>query len=49
MSTLAYSLFVSAVVGIQIYSGYVLVKIMDAPNFVFTAKMSLLSLSLCNI
>lgn len=26
-----------------------LVKIMDAPNFVFTAKISLLTLSLCNI
>lgn len=39
----------SALVGIQIYSGYMLVKIMDAPNFVFTAKISLLTLSLCNI
>jgi hypothetical protein len=49
MSTLGYSLFVGGVVAIQIASGYQLVKIMDAPNFVFTAKMSLLTLSLCNI
>ena len=34
---------------LQIFSGYKLVKIMDAPNFVFTAKISLLTLSLCNI
>ena len=47
--TLGYSLFVSAVVGLQILSGYQLVKIMDAPNFVFSAKLSLLTLALCNI
>lgn len=46
---MAYSLYVTGVILIQIYSGYVLLKIMDAPNFVFTAKMSLLTLSLCNI
>lgn len=33
----------------QIISAYMLLKIMDAPNFVFTAKISLLTLSLCNI
>lgn len=33
----------------QIYSAYVLLKIMDAPNFVFSGKFSLLTLSLCNI
>ena len=49
METLGYSLYVTAVVAIQIYAGYVLVGIMDAPNFVFTGKMSLLALSLCNI
>jgi transmembrane E3 ubiquitin-protein ligase len=46
---MAYSLYVSAVTAIQIYSAYVLLKIMDAPNFVFSAKFSLLTLSLCNI
>lgn len=49
ISTLGYSLFVSAVVGLQILAGYRLVKIMDAPNFVFSSKISLLTLSLCNI
>lgn len=44
-----YSLYVTAVVAIQIYSGFRLVRIMETPNFVFTAKMSLLTLSLCNI
>jgi len=49
ISTMAYSLFVSGVVGIQIYCAYVLLSIMDAPNFVFSGRMSLLTLSLCNI
>ncbi len=49
ISTMAYSLFATGLVAIQIYSGYVLLRIMDAPNFVFSAKISLLTLSLCNI
>ena len=36
-------------IAIQIYSSFRILKIMDAPNFVFTAKFSLLTLSLCNI
>lgn len=39
----------SAVIAIQIFSAYMILKIMDAPNFVFTAKFSLLTISLCNI
>jgi hypothetical protein len=49
VSTMTYSLYVSAVTAIQIYSAYMLLKIMDAPNFVFSGKFSLLTLSLCNI
>jgi hypothetical protein len=49
VSTMAYSLFVTGVVGIQIYCAFVLLRIMDAPNFVFSGRMSLLTLSLCNI
>jgi hypothetical protein len=46
---MAYSLFVSGVTCIQIYSAYCLLKVMDAPNFVFAAKFSLLAVSICNI
>lgn len=46
---MSYSLFVSAVVALQIYCAFVLLRIMDAPNFVFSARISLLTLSLCNI
>jgi len=49
VSTLAYSLYLSLMVGIQIYSAMWMLRIMDAPNFVFTAKLSLLTLSVCNI
>lgn len=49
LSTMAYSLYVSAVIAIQIFSAYMILKIMDVPNFVFTAKFSLLTISLCNI
>lgn len=46
---MVYSIYVTGVVAIQIYCAFVLLKIMDAPNFVFSAKISLLTLSLCNI
>jgi hypothetical protein len=49
VSTMAYSVFVTGVLGIQIYCAWVLLRVMDAPNFVFTGKLSLLTLSLCNI
>ena len=49
VSTMAYSIYVSAVIVVQIFSAYMLLKIMDAPNFAFSAKFSLLTLSLCNI
>lgn len=46
---MVYSVYITAVVIIQIYCAFMLLKIMDAPNFVFSAKISLLTLSLCNI
>ena len=46
---MGYSLYVTFAIAIQIYSSFRILKIMDAPNFVFTAKFSLLTLSLCNI
>jgi hypothetical protein len=46
---MGYSLFVSGVVCLQIFSAFRLLKVMDAPNFVFTAKFSLLAVSICNI
>lgn len=46
---MAYSLFVSGVVGLQILCAFQLLRVMDAPNFVFSAKFSLLAVSLCNI
>ena len=46
---MGYSLYTTAVTILQIYSAYMLLKIMDAPNFVFSGKFSLLTLSLCNI
>lgn len=46
---MSYSIYVTGVIAMQIISAYMLLKIMDAPNFVFTAKISLLTLSLCNI
>lgn len=49
LSTMGYSLYVSFVTAVQIYSAYMLLKVMDAPNFVFSGKFSLLTLSLCNI
>ncbi len=49
ISTMAYSLFMTGVVGLQIFCAFRLLKVMDAPNFVFTAKFSLLAISLCNI
>ena len=46
---MAYSLYVTAIIAIQIFSAYKILKIMDQPNFVYTAKFSLLTISLCNI
>lgn len=46
---MVYSLYVSAVVAIQIYSVYMLLKVIDTPNFVFGSKFSLLTLAICNI
>jgi hypothetical protein len=46
---MAYSLFVTGMIAIQIFSAYKILQIMDAPNFVFAGKLSLLTLSLCNI
>lgn len=49
VSTLAYCLYLTALVCVQIYSGWVLVRVMEGPNLVFTGKVSLLTLSVCNI
>ena len=47
--TMAYSLYVSGVVGLQVYSAFMLLKMMEGPNLAFAGKLSLLTLSLCNI
>ena len=44
-----YSLYVSGVVAIQIFSAFMLMKEMDTPNFAFGAKFSLLAFAVCNI
>lgn len=46
---MAYSFYVSGVIGLQIYSAYVLLRVMEGRNFAFAGKLSLLTLSLCNI
>jgi len=46
---MAYSLYVSGVVSLQIYSAFVLLRAMEGRNFALASKLSLLTLSLCNI
>ena len=46
---MAYSLFVTAVIGVQVFSAYQLLRTMEGPNFAFAGKISLLTLSICNI
>lgn len=46
---MAYSIYVSVIIAIQIFSAFKILKIMDQPNFAYTAKFSLLTISLCNI
>lgn len=46
---MAYSLYVSGVVSVVILSAFRLLKLMDAPHFVFAGKFSLLAVSMCNI
>ena len=49
VSTMAYSLYVSAVIGLQVYSALMLLRVMEGPNLAFAGRLSLLTLSLCNI
>jgi hypothetical protein len=45
-----YSLYVSAVVLVQIFSAYMLMRDMDGPNFAAVGcRYSLLTLAACNI
>jgi hypothetical protein len=46
---MAYSLYLSALLGVQIYSALAMVRAMEGPNFAFAGKVSLLTLSVCNI
>ena len=46
---MAYSLYVSAVIGLQVWSAYMLLRVMEGPNLAFAGRLSLLTLSLCNI
>lgn len=49
ISTMWYSIYVSAVIAIQIFSAFALLKLIDGPSFSSGAKFSVLSLCLCNI
>lgn len=49
LSTLAYSAYASLALAIQIYSSVKIIKTMEEPNFVLTAKYSLLTICFCNI
>ena len=49
VSTIVYSLYVSAVIGLQVWSAYMLLRVMEGPNLAFAGRLSLLTLSLCNI
>lgn len=44
-----YSLYVSAVVAVQIFSAYMMMRDMDGPNFLFGSRLSLLTLAACNV
>lgn len=46
---MTYSLYVSGVVAIQIFSAFMLMKEIDSPNAAFGAKFSLLTFAICNI
>jgi hypothetical protein len=49
LSTMAYSAYASFALAIQIYSSMRIIKTMEEPNFVLTAKYSLLTICFCNI
>lgn len=49
ISTMWYSIYVTAVIAIQIFSAFALLKLIDGPNFASGVKFSILSLCLCNI
>ncbi len=49
LSTLAYSAYASLALFIQIFSSVRIIKTMEEPNFVLTAKYSLLTICFCNI
>lgn len=49
ISTMWYSIYVTVVIVIQIFSAFALLKLIDGPNFASGAKFSILSLCLCNI
>ena len=49
LSTLGYSLYTTLVVGLQIFCATVILKEIDQENPAILSKMSLFTLSMCNI